>query len=94
MELEDKMEKSQLCAPRDKKHKDWETDFLWNPDLQKANNIGLLLNDRELVSGYLILTLGNFAYGFPRHKKKWPSSSWSCKIRWSVVCMTGLYLSA
>lgn len=28
MELEDKMEKSQLCAPRDKKHKDWETDFL------------------------------------------------------------------
>ena len=36
-------------------------------------NIRIFLNDRELVSGYLISTLGNslsFAYDFQRHKQE------------------------
>ena len=36
-------------------------------------NIRIFLNDRELVSGYLISTSGNglsFAYDFQRHKQE------------------------
>ena len=34
-------------------------------------NTGIFLNDRELVSGYLIWTLRNsFAGGFQRHKQE------------------------
>lgn len=69
MELVGKME-NLSCFPRDTKRKGCEINFLWSPDLQKTDNIGLLSNNGELVSGYTLLTLGNFASGFPRYEQE------------------------
>ena len=41
------------------------------PDLQKAGNVGIIFQDRELVRSYLISTSEKkFTYGFQRHEQK------------------------
>ena len=40
------------------------------PDFQETGNFEIFLNDRELVRGCLISTLGSFAYGFQRREQE------------------------
>ena len=59
----------------------------------------ILLNDRELVSGSIISTLGNnlnFGYDFQMHTKEMMQVKLALqnKLNLSFVCMTKLFLSA
>lgn len=40
------------------------------PDFHKTGHIEIFFNDRELVKGCLISTLGSFAYGFQRREQE------------------------
>lgn len=58
-------------------------------------NIRIFLNDKELVSSYLVLTLGNsFAYDFQRLKQEITQVKLALQNKLSLVCMTQLDVSA
>ena len=88
-----------LKKKQNKKHTNWETDFPQMPDFQKTDNIGILLNYRELVKGCLISILflvSKKIFKFSREvlfivsrsmNKKGPRLGWSHKISSIDLCL-------